>query len=89
MKKIFMFVAVAAAAFMISCSSPADKGKAYAQDLLEALEAEDMEEVEALGDEMDEYLKGLSEEEEKEFQKAFLDELGVGGLAQLGEFLDL
>lgn len=73
MKKIFMFVAVAAAALMISCGSPADKGKAYAEDMLEALEAEDMEKVEELEKEIEEYAEGLSDEDKEEFTKAYLE----------------
>lgn len=41
--------------------------------MLEALEAEDMEKVEELEKEIEEYADGLSDEDKEEFTKAYLE----------------
>lgn len=84
MKKIFMLVAVAMAAFMISCGSPADKGKDYGEQMVEALKSEDTEKIESLTKEMDDLMKDYSDEEKAEFTKAYLEVVGDEVKSDLG-----
>ena len=81
MKKIMMTLAVACAAFLMACGGVESKAKSYAEDVVDALKDKDYEKVEELEKEIEEYVDGLSKEEQKEFAKIYLAEFtDLGGM---------
>lgn len=68
MKRLSMMMVAACAMMMVSCASVESKAESYAQKFKEA---KSTEEVSKLSDELDDYCKGLSAEEQLEFSRAF------------------
>ena len=96
MKKLFMLLPVLGLSFLLcACSnSPADKAEDYAKQTVEAMKSGDLEKVQKLEKEMEEYIKTLSPEEQKEFEEAaekyMTEHLGdaIQGAIKMGGALD-
>lgn len=85
MKKFFMMALVAGAAFMMACGGVASKAESFANDIAEATKAGDAAKVAEITDEMNEYVKGLSEEEKTEFDAAFAKATAGNAMEMAGE----
>ena len=71
MKKLWMIAVVACAALMVSCASVEEKAKDYVKEHNELLQKGDSAGLKELQEEIDEYVKGLSKEDQKKFAAAF------------------
>jgi hypothetical protein len=75
MKKIFATLAVAAAMFaFVSCQSPVEKAKAYAEDILAAATEGNLEKATEIAKDAAEWHKSLTDEERAEADKALTKE---------------
>ena len=66
MKKLFYSAAVIAAMFaFVACSSPADKAKAYAEEIAAAVAEGDLAKAQEISEEAEKWYDSLSEEDKK------------------------
>lgn len=65
-----LFLVLLSTCFIASCSSPEDKAEDYYEDMMEALEEQDFDEVLNVICEYDDWYNTLSESEQQEFEEA-------------------
>ncbi len=77
MKKLFLVLAVCALCF--ACKSPVEKAKEYSEEIAAAAAAGDLEKAEKIAAEAEEWMKGLSADEQAEVAKA-MEEAGKAAM---------
>ncbi len=75
MKKLFVILLAACGLVVVSCTSVEDKAKNYADEMVQAMKDGDMEKLQKIGKEYDEWAEGLSAEDKEKATKAVMEKL--------------